>query len=349
MAMYPLPEAESPTSSDISSTFQMSGAPSGRCGVAGDYFLSGGAGLRGHAVLRCGAAASKDRLQSWGALVLLGWKAACLPEETGRAPAGAGAGARPGAAAAQLEPSLGFPPWALRLAAPLHTSHPTPPPLPLRPPCRLAADDGTLFNMDEDVSSRSPPATSPRAAAVLGAAHALLAAKAIPVTPVTPLAAAGPGAAAFSSPLSAVASLGNSLESMTIAEALLPRTSSLARSDGLPQADSAAFLGPASYAPPGFRMPATHAKPRERRAAGRHRRRRAAPTSRLRKTNGQYPPLVEARCSGPGAIFAGLTDGGWEHFMLIVRHAIDSALEAGAWKQSALSTTAQPPASCPRF
>lgn len=63
----------------------------------------------------------------------------------------------------------------------------------------------------------------------------------------------------------------------------------------------------------------------------------------------QYPPLVEARCTQPGGLFAGLTDGGWEHFMLIVRHQIDASLQSGAWKQAAAGVSAPPPASCPRF
>ena len=218
------------------------------------------------------------------------------------------------------------------------------------PACRLG-DDPYVFNMDEEVGSRSPLAPgSPR----LGSARTLLAAKAMPMTPV----AVTSVGAAFASPIS-TASLGASLESMTLHDSdsmAAARSggngSSLAPADSLPTADSAAFMGPATYFPTAFHHhgPATAlAKPRRRGTTGRRRRgHRGAPVSRLRKSNGQYPPLVEARCTGPGAIFAGLTDGGWEHFMLIVRHQIDAYIASGAWKQGA-GAAAPPPASCPRF
>ncbi|GAB4817134.1 hypothetical protein N2152v2_004180 [Parachlorella kessleri] len=209
-------------------------------------------------------------------------------------------------------------------------------------------DDPFVFNMDEEVGSRSPPvAGSPR----LGPARTLLAVKAMPMTPV----AVTSMGATFASPIS-TASLGASLESMTLQDsgsmAATRSGSSLAPADSLPTADSTAFMGPATYFPSGFHQhgPATAlAKPRRRGTTGRRRRgHRGAPVSRLRKSNGQYPPLVEARCTGPGAIFAGLTDGGWEHFMLIVRHQIDAYIASGSWKQGA-GTAAPPPASCPRF
>lgn len=153
--------------------------------------------------------------------------------------------------------------------------------------------------MDEEVASRSPPGgASPKAPGAAPAAaggpagpHALLSGKAFPVTPV---ALAGPGAS-FSSPISTAASLGASLESMSLAG---EGEASRAGSGALPAADSAAFLGPASYFPAGFYRSATGLKPKgpggRGAAAGRRRRHRAGPTSRLRKSNGQVRGLGAA-------------------------------------------------------
>lgn len=201
-------------------------------------------------------------------------------------------------------------------------------------------NDDSLFNMDEDVSSRSPSATSPRAQ---HCGHALLVAKAYALTP----AALSSTGLSFASPLSA-ASLGASMESasaqVTCVKEGWPKQPN--SSSSMCMAD-VRCTGPASYLPDGCYFPATGLKPKHGRTSGRRRRHRVAPTSRLRKSNGQYPPLVEARCSGPEATFSCLTEDGWQQFMLILGQEIDLCIKSGAWREA--SAHGPPPASCPRF
>lgn len=149
--------------------------------------------------------------------------------------------------------------------------------------CRL--NDDSLFNMDEDVSSRSPSATSPRAQ---HCGHALLVAKAYALTP----AALSSTGLSFASPLSA-ASLGASMESasaqVTCVKEGWPKQPN--SSSSMCMAD-VRCTGPASYLPDGCYFPATGLKPKHGRTSGRRRRHRVAPTSRLRKSNGQVRAAV---------------------------------------------------------